>query len=241
MIATLEEMKQAIHLTEHEDEMRSELRATPERQLLEAASTILADAIERVPDRKATVIGGENIYRWRDEACVVVAARVFRSVRAAVSTLEAGFETESQAHDRVLLALLGHYLDIASDDTGAAAKRWLQGRPRLKDGDAIQLVGISGAGFGWLSERAHGSSRPVWQALASVEGDAALVTWGPTRTQHSRAALISYSTIARVMIGALIDAFTIPMPMLPTLDDAIAKQLASFTADYPRALTSIDR
>ncbi len=169
----------------------------------------------------------------------LIATRLFRTIRAAVAVLEAGFESEAQVHDRVLLALLGHYLDIEADSTGDAAKRWIRGRPRLSDGEAVQRTGLTGKEFGRLSEPAHASARPVWRALLALEGSAGVVTWGPRRTERTRAALLSYSTMARAMARVLVDSFVISLPLLRALDQAIEDQLTAFAGDHPAGLHEI--
>lgn len=223
-------VEQVTDITAHEDQLRGELRALPERQLVEAATSMLAETIERVPDREAVVIAGTPIHNWRSQSYTVIALRVYRAIRSAVSVLGAGFELEAQVYDRLLLELMHAYLKIASDESGQLAKRWLRGKKIAGAGDAIEELRLPKVLHGHLSERAHGSSAPVWQALASREEDRGLVTWGPARGKATHGLLLNYAAMARTMIEVLAREHQLEVPQLPALDRAYEALLADFVA-----------
>ncbi len=128
-----------------------------------------------------------------------IGARALRVMRAARYTLGAGYETESRAHDRVLVELLEHRRAVLEDTTGRAAKEWVEGKSGRGIGQRVDARSPADLCAN-LCQDSHGDPRPLARML---DQETKTIKLEPKRTPATRASLLMHAGFARDQAVAL--------------------------------------
>ena len=114
-------------------------------------------------------------------------------IRAARATLSVGYEPEALAHDRILLELQAHRRVVLGDETGNAAKKWIDGDSMYGVTRKVAAI-TAGDLYKSLCQDSHGDPRPIERLFNRSTGTFEI---GPTSTLVTRACLLMYASFAR--------------------------------------------
>jgi hypothetical protein len=121
-----------------------------------------------------------------------IAGRSLRSIRAARSSLEIGYEEEALVHHRVLLELWVHLKAILADPTGKEARAWLQAKRGSGISKRVADLGPENL-YSRLSAYSHGDPRSLERM---TNFDTGALQLAPRRTTATRAALVLHASHA---------------------------------------------
>lgn len=218
---------------DHEAAIREEVDRSPERHIAEAASSVLAVVLDRSGEvlaesqSRAAEDVGPSPERLILPAVLAAAARAFRTARAGMAVVRAGYELEADAMTRVMLELYVSARAILDDPTGVEARAWVTGGRRRGIGKRVDAA-APGEIYDSLSAAAHGDPRGL-RRLAVERDDGPTVEWGPRLTERFRAVLIGFALGARDMTVLLEEATGQTHPELSDLDDLLVRSVPGWS------------
>lgn len=126
----------------------------------------------------------------------------FRSLRAAMLVVSAGYEDQAAGYVRVIDELFNRARKVCADTSGEYARQWLAdkgpGKPaKLTDKDFWE----------WTSAPSHGTVRAIldWLAISADDGSTGIVV-GPERMNPRANATLTHLAYEAAVVGALLTA-----------------------------------
>jgi hypothetical protein len=147
---------------------------------------------------------------------MMIAARGLRVIQAARPALAAGYELGALVNNRIIAELVEHRRVIREDETGEAARKWLEAPPgrigprikKLAKGDLYELE----------SRAAHGDPR-LLALIFNCDRNALPLT--PTRSYLTRRSLVLYASFLVDQIEILSTLTNVTSPLFPPLRKAL--------------------
>lgn len=172
------EMEEALRLTAEMDLPALALADNVSRLLAEVIQGISIDATEEDPSPKAL----------RIHALWFMAIITLRALRAAMQALRTGYEDQAIGHQRLIDELHNRAQQLAKDESGGYARRWLEGRGL---GKGAKLAGQDFWEF--MSGPVHANARAVldWIAISQADGSTQIVAGPERRPEVANPALVS--------------------------------------------------
>lgn len=199
-------------------------------QVLENAMFLLGELMASIEPSDPPLNPGEvgmptpgDVHQLMLFAHMMIAARGLRVIQAARPTLAAGYELEALVHNRIIVELVEHRRAIRDDETGEAARKWLEtppGRigPRIKKlakGDLYELE----------SRAAHGDPR----LLAPIfNHDRNALPLAPIRSDLTRRSLVLYASFLVDQIEVISTLANVASARFPPLRKAMEAEWQKF-------------
>jgi hypothetical protein len=203
---------------------------TPQLQLLESAMFLLGELMVSIEPSDPPLNPGEvampkpgDVRQLMLFTHMMIAVRGLRVIQAARPTLAAGYELEALVNNRIIVELVEHRRVIRKDETGEAARKWLDAPPG-RIGPRIKKL-AKGDLYEYESRAAHGDPR-LLKLIFNHDRNALPLT--PARSDFTRGSLVLYASFLVDQIEVLSALANVTSPQFPSLRKAVAAEWKKF-------------